>query len=316
VTGPNGSGGAILNFSYTPTPVYTVTITNSTGGSVAPGSGSFSGGTVLTYTATPSVGFDFVSWDGSIISQVNPLTFTLNANTGLRPTFLPHLYTDDIETGNLTKLNWTVGGNIGWSVQQTNASQTNTIVGKKFFVKSGAIGNNQISLLTLTTTNIAGSGSFAYRVSSEAGWDFLEFYLNNTNVATTNNRLLKVSGDSGWATFTFNVPAGVNRFQWRYTKDAGNSDLLDAAFVDNIDLPLVVPKDATTPATFNFISQTGTNVEFRVYGQTNQLYIIQASADLANWTTVSTNVAVHGIIQMIQPQDPEMPQRFFRAISP
>jgi len=71
---------------------------------------------------------------------------------------------------------------------------------------------------------------FDYKVSSETNWDWLEFYLNG--------RLLqRWSGEAGWATYQFSVLAGTNVFQWRYTKDPIGSAGLDAAFIDNLDLP-------------------------------------------------------------------------------
>ena len=50
-----------------PTPVvtYDVSISSSEGGSVNTKSGTYNAGTVLTITATPNDGYEFISWTGS-----------------------------------------------------------------------------------------------------------------------------------------------------------------------------------------------------------------------------------------------------------
>ena len=53
----------------------------------------------------------------------------------------------------------------------------------------------------------------------------MEFYLNGI-------RLQRWSGEVGWQNYQFPVTAGLNRFEWRYTKDANFSSGLDAAYLD------------------------------------------------------------------------------------
>jgi hypothetical protein len=140
-------------------------------------------------------------------------------------------------------------------------------------------------------------------VSSETNFDRLAFYVNG-------NLVQNWSGEAGWATYQFFVPAATNTFEWRYTKDASGSAGLDAAFIDNLDLPLVAPSlrlSSPTPGGFQ--------VEFQ--GPGAQAVRIQASTDLTNWQTLATtNLANGAVIQFTDPQTGSYPFRFYRAVSP
>jgi hypothetical protein len=160
--------------------------------------------------------------------------------------------------------------------------------------------------LILTTNLLSGVGSFDYRVSSEAGWDALEFYLNGT-------RLGRWSGDNGWNTFQFRVLPGLNSLEWRYSKDANFSAGPDAAFIDNVYLPL--PDSAIAARLAILPLPDGLN-RIQVQGLSDRQYVIQASSELANWTSVATNVADNGTIQWTDPQPADQPRRFYRALAP
>ena len=43
-------------------------------------------------------------------------------------------------------------------------------------------------------------------------------------------------------------------------------------------------------------------IALRIRGQTNQVYLIQASTDLLNWQTIGTNIAVQGMILFRDPE--------------
>lgn len=165
----------------------------------------------------------------------------------------------------------------------------------------------------------AGPAAFGYRVSTEefgpTVGDFFEFYLNGIRQVRTN-------GESGWQTHTFTVPAGINTLEWRYIRDASSGGNLDAVFLDNVDVPLFETVDRTL---FSARPQVNTNsvqlvggggVQFRIEGKTNQVYQVQASPDLANWVTISTNYAPYGLIQFTDPQATTNGSRYYRVILP
>ena len=54
----------------------------------------------------------------------------------------------------------------------------------------------------------------------------------------------------------------------------------------------------------------------QVQGLSDRQYVIQASANLLNWNSVSTNLSDSGTIQWTDPQPANQPQRFYRSIAP
>ena len=64
-----------------------VAITPSDGGTVAPSSGTFDEGTVLNIEATPSNGYSFVEWTGSVQSTANPVAITMDSDMDITGVF-------------------------------------------------------------------------------------------------------------------------------------------------------------------------------------------------------------------------------------
>jgi hypothetical protein len=155
---------------------------------------------------------------------------------------------------------------------------------------------------------IDGNGAFDYRVSSELNFDFLEFFIDG-------NLIQEWSGEAGWTTFTFPVTSGTHTLEWRYAKDPGNRAGLDAAFIDDVSLPIAVPKDSTTPAKLTWAMGTDNSLFINVFGQTNQFYIIETSADLIHWQQVSTTAAENGFVRF-DPGALSNPVQFYRAVVP
>lgn len=118
------------------------------------------------------------------------------------------------------------GGNAPWL---TTVSNPHT--GLRCF-RSGAITNSQQSLWTFTPPLGAVNISFWWRVSSEAGFDFLEVYLNSV---TPVNRILQQSGTANIWTFATLALAGATSIIFRYVKDSSDSAGLDAVFIDDIE---------------------------------------------------------------------------------
>lgn len=320
VDGLSGSFGTIiLSYAFSAVPIYDLTVTATAGGLAFPASGSFPSGAVVDVTAVASNGFNFVTWTGGQLSLDNPLRVTLTAPVTLNAVFAPALLADGFESGAFRPgIGWATNNAAGiapWSVQAAGGLATNSFTGGAFHMRSGAIGNSQTTVLRLVANCRPGNASFAYRVSSEefgpSVGDFFEFYLNGARQVRTN-------GDSGWRTHTFTVPAGTNTLEWRYIKDSSDIGGLDAAFIDNVDLPIVEPVNLAVPVRIvtNALARVNGGLQIRVEGQTNQMYFIQASGDLANWVTVSTNFAPYGLIQFAEPQSFTNASRYYRVIVP
>jgi subtilisin family serine protease len=303
VDGFNGSTGIVqLAYSFTPARVYTLKVNASDGGVATPMNGYFAGGDRVVITATPNQFFSFDHWEGGVTSSDSPLAVVMQSDLELTPRFQAIEFSDGFETGNLSKLPWKTSGNLPWTVQ-TNLAQSG-----KFAARSGAIGNGQKSSLILTTGFRAGTGSFGFKVSSEPVWDVLGFYVNGRVVT-------QWSGEVGWTNYQFNLPAGTNTLEWRYSKDFLNTKQgLDSAFIDSLDLPLAVAPDASAPARLVFERLNDGSTELDLSGQTNQLYLLQSSPDLKNWQSVSTNIARAGTIRWNLPSGSS--NQFYRALVP
>jgi len=302
VDGYGGVFGSInLRYVFTTTErFFRLTVQQPLGGSATPPSGLYQADSMLFITAAPSRDFEFLGWEGSVVSASNPITVTMNQNHSLTPLFRVKSYSEGFESGGFTRLNWSSDGNTPWVVQ------SNAVSGGRFAARSGPISDGQRSSLILTVNLLSGTGAFDVRVSSEGGWDSLEFYLNGS-------RLQRWSGEVGWETFLFRVLPGVNTLEWRYSKDANFSELLDTAFIDNLYLPL---PDSAIAGQLSLVRLPDGHGQVQVQGLSSRPYIIQASADLSAWTSVSTNSSDSGIIQWTDPESTSLPLRFYRAIAP
>lgn len=320
VDGLAGAAGIVLlTYSFTPVPIFDLTVTATTGGVAFPVSGSFPSNTTVDVVAFPSDGYSFVTWTGDELALDNPLTVTVNRSKALQAVFAPKLMVDNFEAGAFRSgIGWITNNPAGiapWFVETVNGAATNSFTGGLFHARSGVIGNSQSTALQLVAKCRSGAASFSYRVSSEefglVAGDFFQFYLNGV-------RQLNTNGETGWQTYAFQVPAGTNTFEWRYTKDNSWLAGLDAVFLDNVDLPLTEPINLAVPLRFNTsaLQRINGGLQLRVEGQSNQVFYVQASTDLGNWVTVSTNYAPYGLIQFTEPNIFTNANRYYRVLIP
>ncbi len=84
--------------------------------------------------------------------------------------------------------------------------------------------------------------SFWWKVSSELGYDFLRFLVDDVLVE-------EISGEVDWAQVTYPVSGGSTvTLRWEYAKDGSVSDGLDAGFVDELALASADPRPYFTSA--------------------------------------------------------------------
>jgi predicted outer membrane repeat protein len=94
-------------------------------------------------------------------------------------------------------------------------------------MQSGAISHSQISAVEGV---VEGSGTlrFWWKVSSELGFDFLRFFIDDVEQGC-------LSGETGWQQATFTVTgAGIHKLKWVYVKDESKTSGSDQAWLDQV----------------------------------------------------------------------------------
>jgi hypothetical protein len=304
VDGYGGAGGAMfLSYDFTPGQLFLVSTATAGSGSVSPSSVYVQSNGVVSLSAVAGANYAFDSWSGGIFSIDNPLSVVVRGNLNLTANFVPNPPNDGFESGGFRALGWKSAGIVPWVVQ------TNVVASGLYAAKSGSISNNQYSSLLLTTNFGPGQGSFSYRVSSEANWATLNFYLDGVLLRTW-------SGDVPWANYAFPLTTGTHTLEWRYAKSIADVVGLDAAFIDNVTLPLLLPVDSTTPPTLTFARQSDGTPYLTLYGQTNQVYTVQTSTNLLSWDNLSTATAVNGYLRITDSTGFTNGFLFYRAVVP
>jgi subtilisin family serine protease len=118
----------------------------------------------------------------------------------------------------------TAGSSTPWQTDST------TYFGSGYSLRSGAILDGQNSGIAYVANFPAGTISFSLKTSSEDGFDYLRFYIDNVEFGAW-------SGEQDWTMVTFSVGAGVHELKWIYAKDGSLSLGADAAWVDALILP-------------------------------------------------------------------------------
>lgn len=131
---------------------------------------------------------------------------------------------DDFETGDLSTFEWN-DGNAAWSVIQGGYEG-------EYCVASPANGQNNKTYTLSLTAEIFSDGyvSFYRKVSSEEGYDFLTFSIDNKELGNW-------SGEADWAKVEFEVESGLHNFKWEYVKDVSSKEGDDRAYIDFVQFP-------------------------------------------------------------------------------
>jgi len=133
---------------------------------------------------------------------------------------------EDFETANFTKFDWTMTGPNGWIIASSPVYQGTRSA------RSGTTANNSYSQMAVTLEVAqAGNISFYYRVSSESGYDYLRFFIDDVQMGSWSGTI------STWTQASFNVSAGTHTFAWKYTKDVSGVSGSDCGWVDFIVFP-------------------------------------------------------------------------------
>ncbi len=282
---------------------YALNITPPVGGLVTPPAGLYPAGSTQAVTALPEPGFFFAGWEGSVRSTANPLLLLMDRNHFLTARFRPLAYTYTFEppfsATSLRQPPWQSGSVQPWQVQ------TGTAAGGRYALRSGAIGDGQESVLSLTVQSRGGAAAFDLRVSCEANWDFAEFYVDGL-------RLERWTGELPWQTYLFNLAPGTHTLTWRYVKDSNFSSGLDAMFLDNLYLPVTAPPPGSEAAQLRLV-RVPAGLQLWITGRAGLTYAVEQSDDLSAWTQRSTHPNATGTIVVNLPV--EAGNRFYRVVT-
>ena len=185
---------------------------------------------VLTNDTDQEVFYRF--WQDGTWGAVNQLTADTQADKSVRAAVSPTVVnnqttaaSEGFEIGNFSHWPWTFEGNAAWSVQGS------TVYSGSFAAASGTISHNQSSTMkAIVTCPVAGTVSFAYKVSSEGNYDYLRFYVDGQQQGAW-------SGSAGWSIANYPISTGQHTLQWSYTKDYSVNSGSDKAWVDLISIP-------------------------------------------------------------------------------
>ncbi len=133
---------------------------------------------------------------------------------------------EDFETGDFSSWDWSLTGNAQWTIDSDNS------YAGSYSAKSGPITHSQISTMSLTVfCSESGSVSFYKKVSSEASYDYLRFYIDDVQQG-------QWCGEVDWSYESYYVnSSGNHTFKWAYNKDASEDNGSDCAWVDFINFP-------------------------------------------------------------------------------
>ena len=120
------------------------------------------------------------------------------------------------------------GANHGWAVATDQAHEGSQSLKSALPPNTNAGGQRADIEVTLATG--AGNVSFARKVSSESGFDFLRFFIDGAPVESW-------SGEVAFSVVTYPVTQGYHTFRWSYQKDGSVDGGQDTAWIDAVTFP-------------------------------------------------------------------------------
>ena len=168
------------------------------------------------------------------IDETTPLAsiidFTINYVTGdysyeNELNLVVGLIMEDWETLSFNNYNWEFSGDAEWFISEVNPFEGS------YCAQSGSINDNQESELLITLEVLSDDTiSFYRKVSSEASYDYLQFFIDDDKVE-------EWAGVMPWSEKKYPITAGVHTLKWKYMKDVGVSTGSDCAWIDYIIFP-------------------------------------------------------------------------------
>ncbi|MFT4927783.1 MAG: YD repeat-containing protein [Phenylobacterium sp.] len=143
---------------------------------------------------------------------------------------VPQIAYLDFETAVMAPLYWHHDGNQPWQIEN------NPVMNGQYALRSGAIINEQSSILTTTIYANGSPLSFNLMVSSERTYDSLSFTIDDVPQGYW-------SGEIANQMVYFPLSPGKHRLSWIYQKDQSDSEGADSSWIDNLSIPAVFDSD-------------------------------------------------------------------------
>ena len=132
---------------------------------------------------------------------------------------------EGFESGNLNSFEWNNNSPMPWYIVGDQHYEGH------YCLKSGNIDNAEETTISITlTVYTPGEVSFYKKVSSEASYDKLIFYIDESEKGNW-------SGQIDWSLQTYPISTGNHTLRWTYHKDYSISSGNDCAWLDNIVFP-------------------------------------------------------------------------------
>ena len=129
---------------------------------------------------------------------------------------------EGFESGDFSAYNWVLSGDTEWFVTGSYPFEGD------YCAQGGNVADDQETAIEIEL-EFAQDGilAFAWKVSSEANYDFLQFYLDN-------ELLSQISGTVAWTQVGYELEAGVHSLRWNYHKDYSVSEGSDIGWIDDV----------------------------------------------------------------------------------
>ena len=246
--GSNSSYSGYGNTQTAAATQYTLTVTAGTGGSVSTSGGTYDDGTIVTVTATPNDGYEFVGWNGSDSTNAT-IDITINSNTTLEA-----LFSEIQSTAATTQYNLTVTAGTGGSVSTSGGTYddgtTVTVTatpddGYEFVGWNGSDSSNATIDIT---------------ISSDTTLEALFSEIQST-AATTQYNLTVTAGTGGSVSTSGGTYDDGTTVTVTATPDDGYEFVgWNGSDSSNATIDITISSDTTLEAVFSEIQSTASNI--------------------------------------------------------
>lgn len=194
---------------------------------------------------------------------------------------------DNFESEGFSTHDWRFAGQNEWFIQGQE------VFDGDFSIRSGAIGNNQTSEISVEY-NVLNQGNinFFAKASSEQGnsgtiYDYLSFYIDN-------EQMVVIGGESDWDEYSFMVTPGLHTFRWVYEKDNAGSSGQDCAWLDNI----IFPPGSIPPLNIDF-GDLNEDDNINVLDVVLTVSSVLGYGDLTSDQTLAADINMDGVVNII-----------------